>query len=234
MSETHRAEIHGVPGERARAAGVMRASWPLLAALFACGLFIGSALPQVTLGAAGGGFFVAGVFLVWAVRDGLRGIDAFFKGARGEESVAVLLAGLPRGYHVFHDFVCGGGGGIDHVVVGPSGFFAVETKCWSGKVTFEKGGLLVNGAEPSRPPVRQARASALALARFLESPLGHAPACVPVVCFASDTFGPGVLAHEGTVICNASALLPQLTTHAGHLDADEIERIVKVMEQEDS
>ena len=94
MNETHKAEIHGVPGERARAAGVVRALWPLLAALFACGLFVGAALPQVTPGVAGIGFFAAAAFLVWAVRDGLRGIDAFFKGARGEESVAVLLAAL--------------------------------------------------------------------------------------------------------------------------------------------
>ncbi|MDD4441278.1 MAG: NERD domain-containing protein, partial [Kiritimatiellae bacterium] len=117
MNETHKAEIHGVPGERARAAGVVRALWPLLAALFACGLFVGAALPQVTPGVAGAGFLTAAAFLVWAVRDGLRGIDAFFKGARGEESVAVLLAALPRGYHVFHDFSCGGPGAIDHVVV---------------------------------------------------------------------------------------------------------------------
>jgi hypothetical protein len=212
----------------------MRAIWPLLAALSACGLFVGAALPQVAPGVAGGGFFVAAAFLVWAVLNGVRGIDAFFKGARGEESVAVLLAGLPRGYHVFHDFACGGRGGIDHVVVGPGGLFAVETKCWSGRVTFEGGGLRVDGAEPTRPPVRQARASARALARFLERPLGRAPDCVPVVCFASDTFSPGVLDHEGTVICNASALHPQLVAGAGHLDADEIERIVKVMEQKDS
>jgi hypothetical protein len=234
MKETLRAEIHGVPGERARAAGVVRALWPLLAALFACGLFAGAALPQVAPGTAGAGFLAAAAFLVWAVRDGLRGIDAFFKGARGEESVAVLLAALPRGWHVFHDFPCGGAGGIDHVAVGPGGLFAIETKCWSGEVTFEDGGLLVNGAEPSRPPLRQARASAQALARFLGDRLGSAPVCVPVVCFASGTFRPGLLAHEGAVVCNASVLQSQLAAHAGRLSADEIERIVKVMEQKES
>ena len=234
MNETNKADVHGVPGEHARAAGVMRAIWPLLAALFACGCFAGAVLPRVTLGVAGAGFLAAAIFLVWAVRDGLKGIDAFFKGARGEESVAVLLAALPRGFHVFHDFVCGGAGSIDHVAVGPTGLFVIETKCWSGEVTFEGEELLVNGALPSRPPLKQARVSARALARFLADRAGSETVCVPVVCFASDTFRPGLLAHEEAVICNASALQSLIVTRACHVSADEIERIVKVMEQKDS
>ena len=234
MNDVNRASIHGVPGEQARATGVMRAIWPLLAALFACGVFAGAVLPRVTLGSAGVGFLAAAGFLVWAVRDGLKGIDAFFKGARGEESVAVLLAALPRGFHVFHDFRCEGAGCIDHVAVGPNGIFVIETKCWSGEVTFGRGELFVNGNAPSRPPLKQAHASARALGRFLSARIGSEPVCVPVVCFASDTFKPGLLAHEDAVICNASALQSLIVTHASHLSADEIERIVKVMEQKDS
>ncbi|MDD4016949.1 MAG: nuclease-related domain-containing protein [Kiritimatiellae bacterium] len=234
MDEANRARVHGVPGERARAAGVMRAVGPLLAALFACGLFTGAVLPRIGLGAAGAGFLVAAGVLVWAVRDGLRGIDAFFKGARGEERVAALLAVLPSGYHVFHDVACcGGAGGIDHVVAGPTGLFVIETKCWSGTVTFDKGALLVNGARPSRPPLTQARASACALSRFLADRVGESPSCLPVVCFASDTFQPGKMSFEGAVICNAAVLPGLIAAHEGHLSPDEIERIVKVMEQKD-
>jgi hypothetical protein len=212
----------------------MRALWPLLAALFACGVFVGAALPQVAPWAAGAGLLAAAAFLAWAIRDGLRGVDSFFKGARGEESVAALLAALPRGYHVFHDFPYGGNASIDHVVVGPGGVFAVETKCWAGEVVFEKDELWVNGAAPSRPPLRQARTSALALARFLGERLDGAPACVPVVCFASGTFKPGLATQDGAVVCNASELRAQLTARAGQLSSDEIERIVKAMEQGDS
>ncbi len=233
MNETNRASVHGVPGEHARAVGVMRAIWPLLAALFACGLFTGTVLPRVTLGVAGAGFLTAAIFLVWAVRDGLKGIDAFFKGARGEESVAVLLAALPRGFHVFHDFICGSAGSIDHVAVGPNGIFVIETKCWAGEVTFEQGNILVNGSSPTRPPLLQAHVSARALARFLADRVGGTPVCVPVVCFASDNFSPELLVNEDAVICNASALQSLIVTYACHLTADEIERIVKVMEHKD-
>ena len=76
--------------------------------------------------------------------------------------------------------------------------------------------------------------AAQALARFLGERLGSAPPCTPVVCFASDTFEPGHLTADNTVVCNASALYSLLVAHAGHLTSDECERIVKVMEQKDS
>lgn len=235
MNEVNRAIVHGVPGERARATGVMRAIWPLLTAIFLCGIFLGSVLPRVTpLGVSGAGLLVAAVFLLWSVRDGYKGIDSFFKGARGEESVAVLLAALPRGFHVFHDVPCGSAGGIDHVVVGPNGVFVIETKCWAGSVTFEAGAILADGESPSRPPIVQARVSAHALSLFLKDKLESVPACVPVVCFASNTFKPELLTCDDTVICNATALQTLIVTCAGHLSSDEIERIAKVMEPKDS
>ena len=179
MQEPESARIYGVPGERARAAGVMRAVGPLLAALFVLGLFSGLLLPRITWEAAGLGLLVTAAALVWAVRDGLAGLDAFFKGARGEERVAWVLSGLPRGFHVFHDLLCGGRSeGIDHVVVGPTGLFAIETKCWSGSVTLEEGVLRVDGGLPSRPPLEQARASAAAVTSFWPSGwAGHRPVC---------------------------------------------------------
>jgi hypothetical protein len=234
MNDANRASVHGVPGERARAAGVMRAIGPLLTAIFLCGIFVGAVLPRVGLGFSGAGLLVAAAFLLWAVRDGLRGLDSFFKGARGEESVAVLLAALPRGFHVFHDVPYGGAGGIDHVAVGPSGVFAIETKCWSGTVTLEGGALLIDGQTPTRPPIVQARASAQALSLFLQDTLESVPACVPVVCFASNTFQPGLLTCDDTVICNANVLQTLIATYASHLSSDDIERIAKVMEHKDA
>ncbi len=234
MKESNTASVHGVPGERARATGIMRATWPLLASIFLFGLFLGVALPHVPHGVSGAGLLTVAVFLVWAMRDGLRSIESFFKGARGEEMVALLLAALPRGYHVFHDVPCGESGGIDHVVVGPSGLFVIETKCWSGEVTVDDGVIRVDGGLPSRPPIPQARAAAHALAGFLEERLETVPERVPVVCFASNTLVRSQLSVEDTVVCNATALLALILGHAGHVTADDIERIVKVMERKAS
>lgn len=235
MNETRTATIHGVPGERARATGVVRAAWPLLAAIFVCGFFLGAVIPRFPLGWAGAGFLAAALFLAWAVRDGLRNVEGYFKGARGEEAVAALLAVLPAGNHVFHDVACGEAGGIDHVVVGPKGVFVVETKCWAGAVTAEGDTVRVDGNFPSRQPVSQVCASARALASFLEDRVGVLPACVPVVCFASNTLSDDVVTvSERATLCNARALLSLLTASVGRLSPPEVERIVKVMEQKAS
>lgn len=236
MNETRTATIHGVPGEHARATGVVRAAWPLLAAIFLCGFFFGAVVPRLPLGWAGGGFLAAALFLAWAMRDGLRNVEGYFKGARGEEAVAVLLAALPTGCHVFHDVSCGETGGIDHVVVGPKGVFVVETKCWAGTVTVEGDTVRVDGKLPSRQPVAQVCASAHALDAFLAARIGSAPTCVPLVCFASNTLSGDVVEVAGAraTLCNARVLLSLLAAHVGHLSADEIERIVKVMERKAS
>jgi hypothetical protein len=50
-------------------------------------------------------------------------------GMRGEQAVAEALTEAARfGYRSFHDFPAGENWNIDHVVVGPGGVFAVETK----------------------------------------------------------------------------------------------------------
>ena len=68
--------------------------------------------------------------------------------------------------------------------------FAIETKYWSGRVTLDGGKILVNGREPSRPPLE-------------------------------------------TLICNVSELNALLTGGEGHLTEDELERIVKSLEQKE-
>ena len=234
MNESQTASVHGVPGERARATGVMRAVWPLLTAIFLCGMFLGAALPRIVPGVAGAGFLLAALTLVWAVRDGLRGIEGYFKGARGEEAVAALLASLPFGYHVFHDVACGQAGGIDHVAVGPKGLFVIETKCWAGQVVLEGGELLVNGKRPNRSPIAQVRASAHALSLFLEEKLEDVPTCCPLVCFASNTLVPDTVKQDDTWICNSSVLLSLISGYPGRLSPDDIERIVKVLERKAS
>lgn len=234
MSEANTASVHGVPGDRARAAGVMRAIRPFFGAIFLFGFFLGAVVPRLPRGVSGAGLLLVAVFLVWAMRDGLRGIRSFFKGARGEEMVAALLEALPQGYHVFHDVPCGAAGGIDHLVVGPTGLFVVETKFWSGLVRVEDGVVSVDGALPSRPPLQQVRSTARALTDFLAERLEVVPPCVPVVCFASNTLEGGLHVSEDTTVCNASGLRALILSHAAHLIPDDIERIVKVMEQKAS
>ena len=58
-------------------------------------------------------------------------------GYTGEALVANLLEGLPDEFHVFHDIKHRDlAGNIDHLVVGPTGVFVLETKNWRGHVAY--------------------------------------------------------------------------------------------------
>jgi len=68
---------------------------------------------------------------------------AYRKGAEGEELTADDLSTLPGTSSVFHDLTHPSiGGNIDHIVVGPTGVFALETKNWKGNVSLSGPGIL--------------------------------------------------------------------------------------------
>src|ERR1700752_2706663 len=69
----------------------------------------------------------------------------FERGAQGEVSVGLKLKTLPDGFLVINDLATPFGN-LDHVVVGPSGVFALDTKNWRGTITPDgKGELLIDG-----------------------------------------------------------------------------------------
>ena len=77
----------------------------------------------------------------------------------------------------FHDVV-GLGFNVDHVIVGPAGVFTVETKTWSkpakgdAKVVFDGERVRINGFEPDRNPIVQAKAQARWLKEVLAESTG--------------------------------------------------------------
>lgn len=59
---------------------------------------------------------------------------SWVKGLEGENIVLEQLNRLPKDYFVFHDITLPRGyGNIDHIVIGPTGLFVIETKNYSGK-----------------------------------------------------------------------------------------------------
>jgi hypothetical protein len=67
----------------------------------------------------------------------LRKYRIYNAGWVGERQVAKLLSSkLSDDYFLINDlYLHNGGGDIDHVVLGPSGVFVLETKNWSGDIT---------------------------------------------------------------------------------------------------
>src|ERR1051326_331627 len=88
----------------------------------------------------------------------------FNRGERGERHVADVLEELrSNGYRPIHDIV-GDGFNVDHVLVGPRGVFAIETKYRSGngEITVRNEGVFVGDRLEEKDSLKQARGSAAA------------------------------------------------------------------------
>jgi hypothetical protein len=100
--------------------------------------------------------------VIWLVeRMGFRKLDeiektraAMRKGAAGENAVAKILENLPEDYCVINGLTTPFGD-LDHVVVGPTGVYILDTKNWKGVVAADgKGELLLNGKSTDKPMVK--------------------------------------------------------------------------------
>lgn len=222
------AEVHGVAGEWARVKGMVAGLWPLFLGVFTAGF----ALSLMVFAALSWGVMLllaAIAYCCWSLMKGLRHVERFFKGARGEERVSSILKNLPANYHVFNDFVAGGKH-IDHVVVGPAGVFAVETKYWRGEITVEDGHILLDGQLPDRSPLAQTVKEAQLVKSTLAS-AGWKGDVTPVLAFASDTFKQHCAEVRGAVVINSCELEKSFAaTERVVIAPAELDRLIALME----
>lgn len=209
------ARVAGSPGETPRIIGLLRLMWPIFLIFSACGYLLRAAWPAPPLHPTAIGLLfllLAGLF-AYALTYSRTRLRDFLKGARGEESVARMLAFLPAEYRIYHGLNPRRRGLLvdsydyDHVVVGPSGVFIVETKNWSGWITIRDGRVLYNGEEPDRPPLDQVRRAAMDFQQRLKEESDLDVEVQPVLCFVSGTLEGGYTGLSGVIVCGVYDLL---------------------------
>lgn len=146
---------------------------------------------------------ISGVgFAVYRLYKALPRLRALKLGRDGEKVVGQFLEALrERGYRVFHDVV-GNGFNVDHILIGPAGVFTVETKTHSkpsgdAQIMFDGETIRVDGVEPDRDPVVQAKAQASWLRELLSESTGRSFEVRSVIVY------PGWWVHEGSAKANA-------------------------------
>jgi hypothetical protein len=110
-----------------------------------------------------------GMFLICSFYFLGREYPSWRRGWVGEQKVReTLLAGLSDEYSLFNNVMMKDrrGGDIDHIVVGPSGVFVVETKNFGGKISYYEDNWEGVGRQS---PSRQARSNATRIRRVLVS-----------------------------------------------------------------
>jgi Nuclease-related domain len=157
----------------------------------------------------------------------------FNRGERGERHVADVLEELRSdGYRPIHDIV-GDGFNVDHVLVGPGGIFAIETKYRSGKgqITFrDTEGVFVGDRLEEKDCLKQARANARDIRQLIQENCGSREWVTPIVVFVGDWKIRNAWRDTDTRVFTPDGLLryirnqqPQLTRRdieliASHLD----------------
>jgi len=203
------AKIYGSPGLGPRTLGPLRVFWPLIPICIAAGWLLHAAMPvpHISTSQAGGLLILLAAALALFTGWSARRLRSFLKGAEGEETVARTLSFLPASHTVFNDLQLDPGGpAFDHIVVAPAGIFVIETKNWSGEITFQNGQVLCNGRAPNRSPLKQAKEEAAALLDHL-SAAGCPEAPVhPVVCFVGNRPQGGLANIGGVRICTETDL----------------------------
>ena len=150
------------------------------------------------------------------------------RGERGELHVADVLEELrSEGYKPVHDIV-GNGFNIDHVIVGPGGVFAIETKYRSGngQITFRStDGVFVGDRLEEKDCLKQARANAKATSDLIYENCGRREWVMPIVVFVGDWKIKNKWRDTDTRVFTPDGLLSYIRNQQPQLTRNEIELI---------
>lgn len=114
----------------------------------------------------------------WACAKRREAERTWIKGGEAERWVGEELEGLrEHGFYVFHDVRLPEIGNVDHVALGPQGFFGIETKSHGGRVRIRGSELSLNGRSTEKDFVSQTWRGCYALREILGADV------TPLLCF---------------------------------------------------
>jgi hypothetical protein len=218
---------HGSPGRSALAASRRRrteelAGWtrslawraPLVAA---AGLAAQALTAQAGLPHAGLVSLAVAALATWRLRfRPSEQVRAWRRGAKGERRTARQLDRLTgEGFVVFHDLaVPGSPANVDHLVIGPSGVFVIDSKQWTGSVRQGVDGLVWHNYAPLDRTLATVRWEAATISRILGS------RATPLLCVHGAHVHGGGLHAQGVAIVPAQLLRSALGQDRVLSDAD--------------
>ncbi|MEP7060302.1 MAG: nuclease-related domain-containing protein, partial [Actinomycetota bacterium] len=165
--------------------------------------------------------------VLWLMRDGgLLDPDRWQKGFEGEAIVSRTLSRLEAfGYELIDD-VDIDRGNVDHVIVGPTGVFAIETKNHPGRVEVREGMLRRDGSDCTGftgQAVRGAMAvRALTRADWVEA----------LLVFPNARMLGGPVRIGTTTVVDLSGLTAFITARPSRLDPDQVHALAGRIRQD--
>lgn len=115
----------------------------------------------------------------------IKKVDRIDYGYKGEVSVAKVLEELPKDFKVIHDVNVDDKFNIDHLVIGPTGIFTIETKNHIGRVTNNGDTLLINNKLFEKDIIKQAINESYYIKEKIKNSLNLNVYVKPVIVFAN-------------------------------------------------
>jgi hypothetical protein len=171
--------------------------------VLAAGLVAGTLAAQTGLPGSGPIGLTVAVLVGWRLRFRPSAqARAWQRGAHGERQTARLLDRLGRdGYVSLHDLAMPDSpANLDHLVVGSSGVFVIDSKQWTGQVHQSADGLVWHDHYRLDRTLATVRWQAETLGHFLGVPVA------PLVCVHGARIQGGVLHAQGVAIIPATRL----------------------------
>jgi hypothetical protein len=169
--------------------------------VLAAGLIAGTLAAQAGLPWAGLAGLTVAVLVGWRLRfRPSTQARAWQRGATGERHTARLLDRLGRdGYVSFHDLAMPDSpANLDHLVLGPSGVFVIDSKQWTGQVHQSADGLVWHDHYRLDRTLATLRWQAETLGRLLGVPVA------PLVCVHGAHIQGGGLRAQGVAVVPAT------------------------------
>jgi len=152
-------------------------------------------------------------------------IDRALRGAAAEEKVSELFNGLPPGYAIFNDIPCPMGN-IDHIVLGKTGVFVIETKSHQGEITLSKDGRLLRDNYPFEKNIlKQVMSQCFWLREQLTEPPHKPPFIIPILVF-TDAFVKVYKPVKNVRILNKKWVVDNIVhSKASKVNRDQLDRV---------
>jgi hypothetical protein len=169
--------------------------------VLAAGLVAGTLAAQAGLPGAGLAGLAVAALVGWRLRFRPSSqARAWHRGAAGERQTARLLDRLGcEGYVVFHDLAMPDSpANLDHLVVGPSGVFVIDSKQWTGQVHQSSDGLIWHNHYRLDRTLATLRWQAETLGRLLGVPVA------PLICVHGAHIQGGGLHAQGVAVVPAT------------------------------
>lgn len=220
-------------GRQEHAARVRR-GWPVLVGMTLVLMFGMYLVAQAYVGPAWAGGIAAilgAAMIVGIMRT--EWLDSWRIGAEGERKTASYLAELEEaGFIVRHDRrVPGYVGNVDHIAVGPTGVWVIETKSYRGRVELYGDRLEIND-QPRDRIIDQVYKEAVAVQIALGDRLSSLGMTVtPVLCLHRAKLGWGNKSGKGVRIVDGRGLVKLVRSGESRLSPAQIEGLASEIDK---